>query len=327
MNSREKPVFSFQMTESLISPPEIVRGMTTMDRFKFSKVIQVPVLKIGEMSMSFVIAVLKPYLLKMEKFKPIQLDEANVQQKLVFLNPNQVSGFESFSENVKNVLRDCDVTSDCLERRSITLTYDNWKCHDIIAAILPPELKFSGYSVIGNIIHVNLKEELSAYKDVIGQVLLEKMKNCQSVVRKVKNIQNTFRNLEIEVLAGEENLETEVKENGCRFEMNFRDVYWNPRLHDEHSRIVCKLNKGDVLYDVFCGIGPFAIPAARMGCEVLANDLNPECIRWLRRNMTINKVAEDRLQVFNKSGDIFIREDVREDLLKRVTDAKYHASR
>lgn len=277
--------------------------------------------------MNFVIAVLKPYLLKMEKFKPIQLDEADQQLKLVFLNPNQVSNFESFSESVKKMLLDCNITSDCLEHRSVSFTYDNWKCHDIVAAILPPELKFSGYSVIGNIIHVNLKEQLFAFKKIIGEVLLEKMKNCKSVVCKVKSIQNTFRNLEIEVLAGEKNLETEVKENGCRFAMNFRDVYWNPRLHDEHSRIIRKLEEGDVLYDVFCGIGPFAIPAARTGCEVLANDLNPECIRWLRRNMAINKVTEDRLQVFNKSGDVFIREDVREDLLKRVTDTKYHTSR
>lgn len=315
------------MTQSPLSPPECVRGMTTLDRSKFTKVIRVPVLKIGEMSMSFVMVALKSYLLKIEKFKPIQPDEGDVKQKVIFLNPDQVSGFESFGEEVRKVLLDYDITDASLEYRPITLTYDSWKCHDIIAAILPAELKFSGFSVIGTIIHVNLKEQLSAYKDVIGQVLLEKMKNCKSVVRKVKRIENTFRNLEVEVLTGDSNLQTAVKENGCQFELNFRDVYWNPRLHDEHARILKKMNAGDVLYDVFCGIGPFAIPAARNGCEVLANDLNPECIKWLRRNMTVNKVTADRLQVFNKSGETFIRDDVRVDLLKRVTDPKHRASR
>lgn len=310
-----------------LSPPEVVRGMTDLDRDKFTKVISVPVLKVGEMSISFVVAVMKPYLLKIEKFKPIQGDETDSKRKLVFLNPDLVSSFDLFSEKIKTVLQETDVSDNCLERRSVTLTYDNWRCHDIIAAVLPPELKFSGFSVIGNIIHVNLKKQLSPYKNLIGQVLLEKMKNCKSVVCKVKRIQNTFRNLDVEVLAGVDDLKTEVKENGCRFELNFRDVYWNPRLHDEHARIVHKLREDDVLYDVFCGIGPFAIPAARTGCEVLANDLNPECCRWLRRNMALNKVAGDRLLVFNKSGDVFIREDVREDLLRRVTDAKYRSSK
>jgi tRNA (guanine37-N1)-methyltransferase len=42
--------------------------------------------------------------------------------------------------------------------------------------------------------------------------------------------------------------------------------------------------------DVFAGVGPFAIPAAKNGVTVYANDLNPESYRWLQANKTLNKV-------------------------------------
>jgi tRNA G37 N-methylase Trm5 len=46
------------------------------------------------------------------------------------------------------------------------------------------------------------------------------------------------------------------------------------------------------LYDVFAGVGPFAIPAARKGCTVVANDLNPASYHWLQHNVSLNKVAD-----------------------------------
>ena len=42
--------------------------------------------------------------------------------------------------------------------------------------------------------------------------------------------------------------------------------------------------------DVFAGVGPFAIPAAKNGCAVFANDLNPDSVKWLRHNVNSNNV-------------------------------------
>jgi tRNA (guanine37-N1)-methyltransferase len=42
--------------------------------------------------------------------------------------------------------------------------------------------------------------------------------------------------------------------------------------------------------DVFAGVGPFALPAAKKGCAVLANDLNPESYKYLKINVDNNKV-------------------------------------
>jgi len=51
-----------------------------------------------------------------------------------------------------------------------------------------------------------------------------------------------------------------------------------------------KFKKGETLCDMFCGVGPLAIRAAKMGVKVLANDLNPDCYKYLLQNINKNKV-------------------------------------
>jgi len=52
------------------------------------------------------------------------------------------------------------------------------------------------------------------------------------------------------------------------------------------------LKCGDVLYDIFAGVGPFVVPAAKKGCRVIANDLNPDSVHWLQQNVDLNKVKD-----------------------------------
>ncbi len=49
----------------------------------------------------------------------------------------------------------------------------------------------------------------------------------------------------MEVLAGKEDFVTEMRENGCRFELDFSKVYWNSRLHAEHERLIGLFKKND----------------------------------------------------------------------------------
>lgn len=85
------------------------------------------------------------------------------------------------------------------------------------------------------------------------------------------------------VCAGEETFVTEVSQHGLRFRLDFSTVFWNSRLENEHRRLVeAHFRPGEVVADIMAGIGPFAVPAAKAGCTVYANDLNPESFRWLQ---------------------------------------------
>ena len=105
---------------------------------------------------------------------------------------------------------------------------------------------------------------------------------------------------------------TTVKEHGCSFSFDFSKVYWNSRLQSEHKRLVDIFRKGEVICDMFAGVGPFAIPAGKKGCIVYANDLNPESFTALTKNCKLNHV-EENVHCFNMDAREFIRGLVQKD--------------
>ena len=163
------------------------------------------------------------------------------------------------------------------------------------------------------------------------------MVQIKTVVNKINEIDNTYRNFEFEILAGDNDTNVICKENKCSFKFDFKTVYWNPRLSTEHERIVNLTNQNDVIYDCFAGVGPFSIPTSTKNkCIVLANDLNPNSYKSLVENFTLNrsktqiKKEEDerrmnkeffqefpvRFSAFNLDAKEFIQTEVKNHLLK-----------
>ena len=65
-------------------------------------------------------------------------------------------------------------------------------------------------------------------------------------VLQVGTIENEYRVFKMEVLAGDPDLETEVKQYRARFRLNYGDVYWNSRLEQEHRRLTDSFRKDEV---------------------------------------------------------------------------------
>lgn len=62
-------------------------------------------------------------------------------------------------------------------------------------------------------------------------------------------------------------------------------VYWCSKLSTERNRMIEHyLKDGQVLCDMFCGIGPLAVKSAVKikGLKVVCNDLNPEGIEYCK---------------------------------------------
>ena len=135
---------------------------------------------------------------------------------------------------------------------------------------------------------------------------LDKDSRLRTVVNKTDQIDTTFRFFKMEVLAGDHDFMASVKENGCTFTFDFSSVYWNSRLNTEHTRMVDLLRKKEVVLDVFAGVGPFAIPAAKnKHCTVHANDLNPHSFKYLKENAKKNHVS-NAVVAYNLDGREFI---------------------
>ncbi|CAG0903695.1 unnamed protein product, partial [Darwinula stevensoni] len=293
-------------------PPEDVRGMMKLNRDAFTTQVTAPGINLLEEYIQKVLPLVKPVLLKLYNFKPID-PVVNNGKKRIWLDPEK---FKDSADMVLKKLLTCGIDGMAVSYEKLTLTYDNWKLHEILQAVLPDDKEvISSYSLVGHIAHVNLRDHQLPFKDLIGQVVLDKLKNVRTVVNKVTVIENTFRNFAMEVLAGDNETQVCVKENHCSYEFDFAKVYWNPRLSTEHERLVEMLKPEDVLCDVFAGVGPFAIPAAKKGCTVHANDLNPESVKWLKRNVDLNKVQK-KVSVYNLDGLNFITDIVKFLLVK-----------
>lgn len=292
-------------------PPSSVRGMTVLDREKFKKIVQLPKLDVTEVSLKSILPHIKRMLLKIQRHKSIEVE--NDGKKKLLLHPMAITCFGDLPEEVRNL----GLNGSHLKWEDFELTYENWSTEDILKSILPADQEScTSYSRIGHIIHVNLKTHLLPYKNLIGEVFRDKISGIRCVINKIQTIDNTYRNFQLELLSGEEDYCVEVKENGTNFKFDFCEVYWNPRLATEHERIIKMHDKGDVLYDVFAGVGPFSIPVAKRKAYVMANDLNPASFKWLQYNMKKNKVT-NFMQTINKDGRDFILSDVRNDLIMR----------
>ena len=125
------------------------------------------------------------------------------------------------------------------------------------------------------------------------------------MVNKTDQIDETFRTFHMELMAGEDNTVTTLLENGCRFTFDFAKVYWNSRLGTEHGRVIHQLKPKDIALDMFAGVGPFSIPAAKKGVTVFANDLNPHSHAALVDNSKRNNA---RVKCYNLDGREFIDE-------------------
>lgn len=313
MTSTRLCLFLRTMTSSnfVYLTPKGVRGMKVLDREKFLCNYKVPVLKVNEKNLSkAIIKICKNYYLKLEHFKPVQhlVDSKDSNYtKCIYLNPGKIENFIDFSENDRESLNQQGINEKNFDTVDVELNYENWAFDAIFKAVLPENEEIaSSFSQIGHIIHLNLRDHLLDYRYLIGQVLLDKIKNCTTVVNKSKIIDNTYRVFSMELLAGKEDFTVTVKENNCIFQFDFSKVYWNPRLGKEHERILSFLKTNDVLFDVFCGVGPFAIPAAKKKIKVFANDLNPDSYRWLIHNAEKNKIKQEYFKAYNQDGKDFI---------------------
>jgi tRNA (guanine37-N1)-methyltransferase len=121
-------------------------------------------------------------------------------------------------------------------------------------------------------------------------------------VSQVGSIVSKFRTFDLEVLAGDSNLDVELIESGITFKFTYGAVYWNSKLQHEHARVLELLQPGDFVVDLFAGVGPFAVPAAKhRGCTVVANDLNPRSAEALEAaawgcDLPVAKLTETRIE-------------------------------
>lgn len=132
------------------------------------------------------------------------------------------------------------------------------------------------YHQVGDILVFNAKreEELPALREIAG-FFLQKLPHARAAYAKLETT-GVERTPRLVHLAGERRTRTRVREHGVEIAVDISRAYYNPRLAEEHHRVALEVGDGELVADMFAGVGGFCLHIATLRkATVVCNDVNP----------------------------------------------------
>jgi len=154
----------------------------------------------------------------------------------------------------------------------------------------------SGYHRLGRVLLIQRPESLAPYDALLGDAWRTEL-GVETVLVKSGPVEGELRTPRVRCVAGGRT-ETEVVEHGVRWRFDAARIMFATGNREERRRAGRLVRPGEVVLDLFAGIGYFAIPAALAGRaeRVWAVEKNPVSVHYLRENAVLNGVG-DRLTV------------------------------
>ncbi|KXA92566.1 hypothetical protein AKJ65_07375 [candidate division MSBL1 archaeon SCGC-AAA259E19] len=151
----------------------------------------------------------------------------------------------------------------------------------------------SSFDIVGDIAIIKLPDSLLDEKQEIGEALMQVHGNLNTVLRQAGPVKGELRTRDLEVIAGDPKTETTHREYGCLFKVDLARVYFSPRLSRERFRIAQKVRPGEVVTNLFAGVGCYSILIAKHSDaeKVYSIDKNGVAVEYMRHNVRINKTG------------------------------------
>ena len=175
---------------------------------------------------------------------------------------------------------------------------------------------YGGFDILGDIAVIKIPDALLNKKFIIAEAIIDSMKSVKTVLRQVTPVSGDYRTRDLEHVLGEDKTLTLYKEHGCVFKVDLAKVYFSPRLSTERIRISRKVENGEIVVNMFAGVGSFSILIAKHqpSSTIYSIDINPDAYNLMLENIKLNKVSN---RVIPLLGDARV---IIEDSLKEVAD-------
>ncbi|MDD4127680.1 MAG: hypothetical protein PHV39_08345 [Methanomicrobium sp.] len=164
-----------------------------------------------------------------------------------------------------------------------------------LEGIVPEEaLKYlSGhFEVTGDIALIQIPPECLPYREEIADKIMSLRKDVITVIQKTSPLKGENRVGCLELIKGVKKTETIHKEAGYLYKTDLSKVFFTPKLSYERMRIASQIRPNERIIVPFCGAGPFAIPAADKGLNVVGVEKNPDACRYFRENLKLNGLQD-----------------------------------
>jgi tRNA (guanine37-N1)-methyltransferase len=158
----------------------------------------------------------------------------------------------------------------------------------------PWELKlvYKSYDIVGDIAVIRVPEPLKQRSEIIAEAVMKSHKQVKAVWRQTSSVSGDFRLRDLDFLLGEKKTETLHKEHGCIFKVDLEKCYFSPRLAYERMRLAQQVQPGDVILNMFAGVGCYSVIIAKYSDpkEIFSIDINPVAIQYMQENIKLNGV-------------------------------------
>ena len=151
------------------------------------------------------------------------------------------------------------------------------------------------------------KEKIPASPQIIGHVLLAKFPNATGKEKKkiakswmellpnvktvgeIKGISGELRQPKISKILGDSFI-TLHKEHGVLYKFDASKIMFSKGNHYERKRLLDQIKPGEIVIDMFAGIGYFSLGVAKHAKHVIAIEKNPLSFSYLLENIKLNKI-------------------------------------
>ena len=146
--------------------------------------------------------------------------------------------------------------------------------------------------IVGDIAIVKVPPALELKKQIIAEAIMAVNRHVRTVLNQVSSVSGEFRLRNLEWVAGEEKTETTCREYDCAFKVNLSEAYFSQRLSFERMRIAKLVRNGEIVMNMFAGVGCFSIVIAKhsKARKVYSIDINPRAVELMKKNIALNKL-------------------------------------
>jgi len=186
------------------------------------------------------------------------------------------------------------------------------RLRQVLAEFIPESVVndvYNSYDIVGDIAIIRLKEKSFQFKEIIAEIILKIHKNVKTVLAQTSPVKGDFRTRKLEYVAGENKTVTIHREYGCLFSVDVKKCYFSPRLHYERMRITKYVSEGEVIVNMFAGVGCFSIVIAKNSNaeKIYSIDINPIAIKFMKENVRLNRVYGRVIPILGDSKEIILQ--------------------
>jgi tRNA (guanine37-N1)-methyltransferase len=164
----------------------------------------------------------------------------------------------------------------------------------------------NSYDIVGEIAIIRLTASSKKHSQAIAKAIMSIHKNVKTVLAQTGPVNGDFRLRKLGHVAGEKKTTTVHKESGCLFAVDVENCFFSPRLFYERMRIAELVKDGEVVVNMFAGVGCFSIIIARHSNvkKIYSIDINPVAVQFMQENVRVNRVYGKVIPILGDAKDV-----------------------